>query len=122
MDIDSAITGIIRDISKIPAIIPGVYLFGSLVDGRFDDRSDIDLCLVAGRDLDPVRLQTLAWQYVSSDRYDIRIFELIPLYLQIHILARGILISSPDPAGLSEYQYPFWKRWDDQRWYQSPIP
>jgi predicted nucleotidyltransferase len=122
VDNATEITGILRDIVLIPADIPGIYLFGSLAEGRSDERSDIDICLVAGRDLDPVRLQSLAWQYLSSDRYDVRIFELLPLYLQIRILAQGILLSSPDQAALCEYLYPWWKRWDDQRWYQTPIP
>lgn len=122
MDFEAARNGIIRDLSSIPVTIPGIYLYGSLAEGRSDERSDVDICLVAGRDNDPVRLQSLIWQYLSSDRYDIRIFELLPLYLQIRILARGILLSSPDPAALGEYLYPWWKRWDDQRWYQTPIP
>jgi len=47
---------------------------------------------------------------------------MLPLYLQIRILSRGIILFSPDPAALGEYLYPWWKRWDDQRWYQTPIP
>ena len=54
--------------------------------------------------------------------YEVITFELLPLYIQIRILSQGILIASPDPFALSEYLYPWWKRWDDQRWYQTPIP
>jgi len=113
---------ILRDTSVLPVKPFGIYLYGSQAEGRADERSDIDLCFVAGKDMDPVRLQHLAWRHIRADRYDIRIFELLPLYLQIRILARGILIESPDPYELSEYLYPWWKRWDDQRWYQTPIP
>jgi uncharacterized protein len=113
---------IIRDLSSLPVVIPGVFLYGSLADGRADERSDIDICLVAGSDQDPVRLQSLAWRNIRSDRYDIRIFELLPLYMQVRILATGILLSSPDQAALCEYLYPYWKQWDNQRWYQTPIP
>ena len=113
---------ILGEISKISETIPGIFLYGSQAEGRADDRSDIDICLVAGSDQDPARLQSLAWRNIRSDRFDVRIFELLPLYMQVRILARGILLSSPDPAALSEYLYPYWKRWDDQRWYQTPIP
>ncbi len=41
--------------------------------------------------------------------------------MQIRILITGILLSSPDPAALVECLYPYWKQWDDQRWYQTPI-
>ena len=122
MDLEPVKTRICQDFSLVPVTIPGIYLYGSVADGRSDERSDIDICLIAGRDMDPAQLQSLAWQYLSSERYDIRIFEFLPLYLQIRIIARGILISSPDPAALAEYLYPWWKRWDDQRWYQTPIP
>lgn len=113
---------IVKDLSSLPVEIPGIYLYGSFVNGMADERSDIDICLVAGNNQDPAGLQSLVWRNIGSEKYDIRIFELLPLYLQIRILATGILLSSPDPAALSEYVYQYWKRWDDQRWYQSPIP
>ncbi|HWQ68107.1 MAG TPA: nucleotidyltransferase domain-containing protein [Methanospirillum sp.] len=122
MDFTLLKTTILQDLSYFPVVIPGVYLYGSQAEGRADERSDIDICLVSGSDQDPVRFQSLVWRHVSSGRYDIRIFELLPLYMQIRILATGILLSSPDPAALAEYLYPYWKRWDDQRWYQTPIP
>jgi len=112
---------ILQEISSIPVEIPGIYLFGSHADGQADERSDIDICLVAGSNQDPSRLQSLAWRHVRSGRYDIRIFEILPLHMQIRILTTGILLSSPDPAALAEYLYPYWKQWDDQRWYQTPI-
>ncbi|MDD1730452.1 MAG: nucleotidyltransferase domain-containing protein [Methanospirillum sp.] len=122
MDPKPLIEIIIQDLAVIPVVIPGIFLYGSQAEGMADERSDIDICLVAGRDLDPGNLQQLAWRHIMTDRYDIRIFEFLPLYIQIRVLARGILIASPDSVALSEYLYPWWKRWDDQRWYQTPIP
>lgn len=42
--------------------------------------------------------------------------------MQIQVLSQGILLSSHDSAELGEYLYQYWKMWDDQRWYQTPIP
>jgi uncharacterized protein len=122
MDPQSLKVEILQELSSLPVKLPGVFLYGSQAEGTADERSDTDLCLVAGTDLDPVLLQKQAWRHIRADKYDIRIFELLPLFMQIRILSKGILIASPDPYALSEYLYPWWKRWDDQRWYQTPIP
>lgn len=122
MDRNTLIAEFLRDLSPLVGEVPGIYLYGSQAEGTADERSDIDICLVAGTSLEPAHLQSMAWREIRSGRYDIRIFELLPLYIQVRILSRGILVSSPDPAGLAEYLYPYWKRWDDQRWYQSPVP
>jgi predicted nucleotidyltransferase len=113
---------ILQDLAEILKECAGVYLYGSYAWGLADDRSDIDICLVAGENRDPASLQSLAWRQVKSGAYDIRIFEHLPLHLQIRIMAGGILLYAPDPPALAEYLYPWWKQWDDQRWYQSPIP
>ena len=122
MDQQSLIAQILKELAILPDTPFGVFLYGSQAEGKADERSDIDLCLVAGSCLNPVHLQRQAWRHIRADLYDIRIFELLPLYMQIQILSRGILIASPDQYALSEYLYPWWKRWDDQRWYQTPIP
>ena len=121
MDPENLNQQILKDLKPVSSYVRGIYLYGSQAEGRADIRSDIDICLVAGFDQDPTSLQFLVWKQVRSDTYDIRIFELLPLYIQMTILARGILLSSPDPAALGEYLYSYWKRWDDQRWYQTPI-
>lgn len=86
-----------------------------------DSRSDIDICLIAGPDIDPVSLLSLAWRNIRTDVYDIRIFEQMPLYLQMEVIHKGLPVISPDPPALGEYFYYFRKRWDDQRWYQRPV-
>ena len=122
MDRQQLISSILGDLSFIPQSIPGVFLYGSYANGSADERSDIDICIVAGKEFEPVYLQSLVWRNTRSEKYDIRIFELLPLFIQIRILAQGILLYSPDTAGLFEYLYTYRKMWDDQKWYQSPIP
>lgn len=121
MDRSDLKTQVLFDFAPFSSTVLGIYLYGSQVEGRADERSDIDICIVAGAGKDPTTLQYQVWRQVKEKRYDIRIFELLPLHLQIQIISRGILLQSPDPGGLGEYLYPYWKRWDDQRWYQTPI-
>ncbi len=122
MDREELITRVLRDFSFIPKNIPGIFLYGSYSNGTAQERSDIDICLVAGPEFNPYELQTKSWRCIGSGRYDIRIFELLPLFIQIRIITTGILIYSPDTPALYEYPYQVRKRWDDQRWYQTPIP
>ncbi len=63
-----------RDLNPVSSVVLGVYLFGSQVRGQADEKSDIDICLVAGPDSDPVEIQFLAWKKICSELYDIRIF------------------------------------------------
>jgi predicted nucleotidyltransferase len=121
MDREQLINEILDDLSFLPKDIPGIFLYGSYGSGSADERSDIDICLVSGTNIDPQSLQVRAWRNITSEKYDIRIFELLPLFIQIQILNNGLLIYAPDPPALYEYLYRFWKRWDDQRWYQTPI-
>lgn len=122
MDRQQLISLILGDLSFIPQSIPGVFLYGSYATDSADARSDIDICIVSGKEFEPQDLQSLAWRNIKSEKYDIRIFELLPLFIQIRVLTQGILIYSPDKAALCEYLYGYRKLWDDQKWYQSPIP
>lgn len=115
-------TEVLRDLRPVLSRVMGIYLYGSHAEGRADERSDVDICLIGGDKTDLHDLQMMAWKVVRSGNYDIRIFELLPLYMQIRILSQGILVYAPDQAALGEYLYPWWKRWDDQRYYQTRIP
>lgn len=111
-----------RDLSSLTSITEGIILYGSHALEMADERSDIDICIIAGPKNDPMQILSFAWQQVNSEIYDIRVFEQLPLHLQIRILVQGIWIYEKDPPALGEYLYNIWKRWDDQRFYQDPIP
>ncbi len=42
--------------------------------------------------------------------------------MQVRVMAQGVLLQSHDPAALGEYLNIYWKKWDEQRWYQNRIP
>ncbi|WP_292540696.1 nucleotidyltransferase domain-containing protein [Methanothrix sp.] len=72
----------------------GVLLYGSWARGDAGPDSDIDLCLVAPEAEDRAGLWREFVSHLRSEKYDLRIFEILPLY---------------------EYFYPFRREWDDQK-------
>ncbi len=93
----------------------GLLLFGSVAKGESSDRSDIDLCVVAPVVRDhPVFFRWLL-AHLRDTRYDLRIFELLPLYLQIELIEHGEVLFARDLYELYEYFYPFRRLWDDQK-------
>ena len=61
-----------------------VLLYGSVVKGEETPRSDIDICLVAPTCKDKAGLLREVHRNldVFSKKYDVRIFEELPLYIQ----------------------------------------
>jgi hypothetical protein len=93
----------------------GLLLFGSVAKGESSDRSDIDLCVVAPVVRDHPAFFRWLLAHLKDNRYDLRIFELMPLYLQIEVIERGEALFARDLYELYEYFYPFRRLWDDQK-------
>lgn len=93
--------------------ILAVLLFGSHVEGRAHERSDIDICVVApGADTREVLRKI--WMEVSADKYDVHTFEELPLYIKHRIIENHEIIWCRDFGQLQEYFYRFRKLWNDQ--------
>ena len=93
----------------------GVHLYGSWATGEVHEKSDIDICIVAPS----VEYKTALWRSVVAairdDCYDIRIFELMPLYLKMAVIEQGVVVFSRDVLELYESLYPFRRIWGDQK-------
>ena len=93
-----------------------VLLYGSHAEHTETPRSDIDICIVAP-DCDD-RKGLLGEVYrnldVYSKKYDVRLFEELPLYIQIQVIQKHEIIHARDIYDLYEYFYQFRKLWDDQ--------
>lgn len=86
----------------------GILLFGSRA--RLEDvkRSDIDICIVR-----PVSDRVLTGiERMFGGKYDIKVFENLPLYIQIEII-RDHRTLHGDETQLSEYFYRFRRLWGD---------
>jgi predicted nucleotidyltransferase len=88
----------------------GIILFGSYATEDFTKRSDIDVCIVNPKNRN-VYFEILK---KLGGKYDLKIFEELPLYIQINLIKnfKGNVIYG-DELELSEYFYKFRKLWKD---------
>ena len=90
-----------------------VVLFGSHVEGGMRPNSDIDIAVLS---LDKDRNKNLKLQKDLLGKFplkfDIRVFELFPIYIQISIVENYLIVFG-DSLDISEYFYKFRKKWDD---------
>jgi len=86
----------------------GILLYGSRAQGCWSERSDIDVCIVApGNDYVLRRLNKRL-----GGKYDVRVFEKMPPYIQIEIIHNHQIIYG-DAARIGAYFYRFRRIWAD---------
>ncbi|MHA1253386.1 MAG: nucleotidyltransferase family protein [Candidatus Helarchaeota archaeon] len=90
-----------------------VVIFGSTVQGDNRPTSDIDIAVISRtNDIKKnIQLQKDLLKYASS-KIDIRVFELLPIYIQISIVDNYIVVFG-NILDISEYFYKIRKKWDD---------
>ena len=90
-----------------------VILYGSYVEGAVRPNSDIDIAIISREKeiRQNLNLQKEVLGRVSS-KFDIRVFELFPIYIQISIINNYQVIFG-NPLEISEYFYFYRKKWDD---------
>jgi predicted nucleotidyltransferase len=96
-----------EDFEEFKDRVFGILLYGSYAKDEYTKRSDIDICLV-GVDKDTY-MEILG---KLGNKYDIKIFEELPLYIKIDIIKNHKVIFG-DELELSEYFYKFRKIWRD---------
>jgi predicted nucleotidyltransferase len=104
-----------RDFLFLQGRVLGIMLFGSWARGEANERSDIDLCIIAPEVEDKASLWREAISEPRDSRYDVRIFELLPLYMKMAVIEEGVVVYSRDVLDLYEYFYPFRREWGDQK-------
>lgn len=93
--------------------ILGILLFGSYAREE-DRRSDIDVCIVVGkRDVKEIWEELLASEVTA--KYDVNIFELLPLRLKGEVIENSKVVWCKDLGELSYYLFKFRKIWEDQK-------
>ena len=97
--------------------VHSVILFGSHAIGEGTKRSDIDICIVAPK-LRESRKEAfkklLELGAKLPQRYDLHIFELLPLHMKIEVIRKGIILWTRNKLDLHEYFYLYRKIWRDQ--------
>ena len=88
----------------------GILVFGSHAKGGQTKRSDVDVCIVKPSN------RILGSIYAKlGGRYDIRVFEKLPLYLKMEVIKNYEVIYG-DVVELSAYFYFFRKLWRDMEY------
>ncbi len=96
--------------------ILGIFLYGSYLLDNETSKSDIDLCIVApNEDIHKLISAILQNINVTSKKYDVRVFQELPLYIKIHVIENGKLIYTVNELDLYEYFYLYRKLWNDQK-------
>ena len=103
-------------IKNNPDII-AVILFGSHASEEVTSRSDIDICLVVpNKNLYEIYKFISKNLNIDQEKYNVRFFEELPLYIKAEIIEKGVIIFTEDKPSLFEYFYNFTKLWDDQKY------
>ncbi len=94
-----------------------VILYGSYAVGKQTPRSDIDICIVVGSHkkevLDKV-FKKILLICGESEKYDIKMFEEMPLKLKIEVLSEGIVLYAKEEKELDFIKHKYIKIWNDQ--------
>ena len=104
-----------KDFEPLLDDVLGILLYGSLAAGVDSERSDIDISIVAPVIDDKIGFSRRILSSVRDARYDVRVFELMPLYLRAEVIEGGEVIYTKNIFKLYEYFYYFRKIWDDQK-------
>jgi len=97
--------------------ILAILLYGSqLHENLVTSRSDIDICVVAPDIKNHMDLQLELYHIVRNEKYDVKVFELLPLYLKMEIIKEHEIIFTRNRLDLYEYFYFYRKIWKDQEY------
>jgi predicted nucleotidyltransferase len=90
-----------------------VVLYGSQVEGGVRPDSDIDIGVITRETNIETNIETQKELLgIFPLNFDVRVFELFPIYIQISIIETYQVIFG-DILEISEYFYSFRKKWDD---------
>ena len=104
------ISSLQKEFEFIKDEVMGILLYGSFAKETADSRSDIDICLVKPAD-HGILIKIFK---KTGGKYDIKIFEDLPLYVKIDIIENYKIIYGDEPR-ISYYLYGFRKNWNDMR-------
>lgn len=97
------------DLGFLKDRVLAVLIFGSSVKG---EGRDIDVCIVARED--PKEVLREVFSKVDASKYDVWVFEELPLYMKIEVIENHEIVFCKDELELYEYFYQFRKLWKDQ--------
>lgn len=102
---DIELKKVIREIKKDKEVI-AIMLFGSYARDRKYAR-DVDLCVVLDKNYNAKELFAKRLKYLSraQDKFDIQIFQQLPLYVRISVLKEGKFLYLKDKRKIYNISY-----------------
>ena len=98
-----------KDFEFLSERVLAVVIYGSQAKDEETERSDTDVCIVA-----PNTDRTRVYKETLHLEYDIKIFELMPLFLKMEVIDNHEKVYTRDILDFYEYLYFFRKLWKDQ--------
>lgn len=111
LPVEKLISKLNKEFEFINDEVEGILLYGSCALNTADERSDIDICIIKPR---THGILNRIFQKVG-DKYDVKIFEELPLYVKIDIIENYKVVYGDEPS-ISYYFYNFRKNWEDMEY------
>lgn len=103
-----------KDFEELKRDVFAILLFGSRAKDEATERSDIDICLIV-KDGNLKKVWDKILESRITEKYDVKIFELLPLKLKGEIIENHRLIWTKSKPELYYYLYKWRKVWEDQK-------
>ena len=113
---------IIEKLKRKKEII-GIILFGSYLKNKKYAR-DIDICILLNKKYNTSYLAKKKLEYLKGlpDKYDVQIYQLLPLYIRTRILKEGKILYTKDIKKIYNIAYETIKDFEDfKRYYYDYI-
>jgi len=104
--------------------VKGILVYGSLIKGYADRKSDIDICVIEKEGIeseDCFALYERILRVSANERYDIVVFNAIPWYLRGEILENNEVIYAEDADELDFWLYKQLKIWNGMKRRQRSV-
>ncbi len=84
-----------------------VMLFGSYAGRKISPLSDVDLCVILNKKYSSKEMTRKRLKYLTyaSNKFDIQIFQLLPLYIKIKILKEHKILYSKNTRKIYDIAY-----------------
>jgi len=101
---------IAEGLSKL-AFVNSVILFGSQVNGKAREDSDVDIAVITNSKINSNKEAKILG--FSNERFDISLFDRLPLIVQFRVFRDGKIIFCRDKKYLHEIRYEVFRRYLD---------
>jgi len=105
---------IVNKIKKNKEVI-AIMLFGSYAKGKITPLSDIDLCVMLDKKYNNCSMAKKRMGYLTgtADKFDIQVFQLLPLYVKNKILKEGKILYSKNIKKIYDVAYETIRKYED---------